>query len=132
VLVVDDDDGVRGMLDEWLRSQGFSVWLAATGQEALRLYRHHQEVIDVVLMDVCMPGLDGPRTLVRLKTMEPQVRCCFMSGNLGKYREAELIGLGAAKVIAKPFCLDEVARVLFDVAGQRALEPTKTRSAVAP
>ena len=60
ILVVDDEAGVLRVLDLVLRQQGFAVWPAAGGVEAVELYRRHREAIDVVLLDVCMPGLDGP------------------------------------------------------------------------
>jgi CheY-like chemotaxis protein len=55
-LVADDEESVRGVLDIGMRQQGFDVWLAADGQKALDLYRRHCEAIDVVLLDVRMPG----------------------------------------------------------------------------
>jgi CheY-like chemotaxis protein len=111
------------MLDEWLQHKGFSVWLACTGQDALGVYRRHREKIDVVLMDIRMPGLDGPETFFVLKTIAPQVCCCFMSGELGHYTEEGLLALGAARIIKKPFCLDELTQVLSSLARPLALEP---------
>lgn len=115
------------MLDESLRREGFSVRLAATGQDAIRLYRRFRRNIDVVLMDVNMPALDGPATLRALRAIEPDVRCCFMSGSLGEYREADLIRLGATNVIGKPFCMNEVLRVLL-AAPRRAAAPSLAES----
>jgi CheY-like chemotaxis protein len=120
VLIADDDADVRDVLHDKLRQEGFSVWLAADGQEALELYRNHCETIDVALLDVRMPGLDGPQTLVALQGITPQVRCCFMSGYLGVHSERKLRDLGAATVFAKPFRLDEVTRVLEELASQTA------------
>jgi DNA-binding NtrC family response regulator len=116
LLVVDDEDGVRGVLNVGMQHHGFAVWLAADGQEALDLYRRHRETIDVVLLDVRMPGLDGPRTLAALQELNPRVRCCFMSGNPGTCTEEGLRRLGAATVLPKPFRLDDVALVLLGVA----------------
>jgi CheY-like chemotaxis protein len=116
ILVVDDEEGVRGVLKVRMRQQGFTVWLAADGQEALDLYRRHREDIDVVLLDVRMPGRDGPQTLAALQQLNPQIRCCFMSGDLGSYTEERLRGLGAAAVLPKPFHLDEVAQALWELA----------------
>src|SRR3954470_11871134 len=67
VLVVDDEECVRDVLDAMLRQQGFAVWLAADGWEALEVYRLHLAAIDLVLLDVRMPGLDGPATLTALR-----------------------------------------------------------------
>jgi len=116
VLVVDDEAEVRDVLRDKLRQEGFSVWLAADGREALDLYRNHCETIDVALLDVCMPGLDGPQTLAALQQLTPQIRCCFMSGYFGSHSERKLRDLGAATVFAKPFRLDEVAHALGELA----------------
>lgn len=116
ILVVDDEGGVRGLLKIGLRQQGFTVWLAADGQEALDLYRQHGAAIDVVLLDVRMPGQDGPETLAALQELNPRIRCCFMSGDLGKHATASLLKLGAAAVLPKPFRLAEIAQVLWELA----------------
>jgi CheY-like chemotaxis protein len=114
ILVVDDEPCLREVLSLGMREQGFAVWLAADGLEALDQYRRHRETIDVVLMDVCMPGLDGPHALAALQELDPWIRCCFMSGDLGSYTEARLCDLGAAAVLRKPFQLVEVIQVLWE------------------
>ena len=124
ILAVDDEEGVRGVLRFGLGQQGFAVWLAANGHEALELYWRHRARIDVVLLDVRMPGLDGPQTLAALQQLNPQVRCCFMSGDLGAYTEEGLRHLGAATVLPKPFRLPEVVQVLRELAGRADLSPS--------
>src|SRR5438552_2455699 len=96
LLVVDDQGSVGDVLDVGFRQQGFTVWRAVNGWEALDLYRRYGQMIDVVLLDVCMPGLDGPRTLAALQELNPQIRSCFMSGDLGHYDEGSLRDLGVA------------------------------------
>jgi DNA-binding response OmpR family regulator len=118
ILVADDDEGVRRLLEIGLRQQGFAVWPAASGPEALDLYRRYRPAIDVVLLDVRMPAPDGPQTLVALREQNPWVRCLFMSGDLGRYTEWELENLGAAAVLQKPLRLTEVAQVLRGLARQ--------------
>jgi CheY-like chemotaxis protein len=124
ILVADDEPSVRGVLSVTLRQQGFAVWLAADGWEALDLYWQHAPAIDVVMLDVLMPGLDGPQTLAALQELNPQVRCCFMSGHLGDYTEGRLRELGAAIVLPKPFRLDEVTQVLGELAGTACWSPS--------
>ncbi len=116
VLVADDDAEVRDAVDDGLRWKGFTAWLAAHGREALDVFRHQRDSIDAVLLDVCMPGLDGPQTLAALQELTPQIRCCFMSGYLGSYTEQGLRHLGADAVFMKPFRLSQVAQVLRTVA----------------
>src|SRR5262245_38673653 len=83
VLVVDDDPGVRRLLDRALPLHGFRVRLAAGGPEALDVFEAHHPDIDLVLLDVRMPTLDGPATLAALARIKPDVRCVFMSGDTG-------------------------------------------------
>jgi CheY-like chemotaxis protein len=112
ILVVDDDAGVRNLLNAVLWQQGFMIWLAGNGLHALELYQELAAKIDLVLMDVRMPGLDGPQTLAALQRLNPDVGCCFMTGDSGPYTEEELLARGAVAVLHKPFHLTEVAQLL--------------------
>jgi len=112
VLVVDNEHLVRIMVQLGLERNGFDVWVAPNGREAIELYRELRDDISVVLLDVRMPGLDGPQTLNALRELNPEVPACFMSGDQGAGNSEELRQHGAAHVIAKPFLLDELANVL--------------------
>jgi CheY-like chemotaxis protein len=124
ILIADDEGCVRSVLNLGMRQRGFAVWLAADGREALDLYQRYRETIDVVLLDVQMPGVDGPRTLAALQALNPRVRCCFMSGDLGAYTEEWLRDLGAVAVIPKPFRLAEVTQILWEMASEAELSPS--------
>jgi CheY-like chemotaxis protein len=105
---VDDEPVVRNLLQAVLERQGFTVWLAANGQEAIQLYRQYRTRIDLVLLDVRMPDYDGPQTLAALQRHYFAAVCCFMTGQAGDYTEADLLKRGAARVFAKPFVLAEL------------------------
>ena len=124
ILVVDDEEAVRGVLNIGITRRGLAVWLAATGREALDLYRRHGQAIDVVLMDARMPGLDGPQTLAELQQLNPHVRCGFMSGHLGGYTELQLCDRGALAVIPKPFRLAQVVQGLWELVSKADWEPS--------
>jgi CheY-like chemotaxis protein len=115
VLIVDDDEGTRAVLDIWLRRHGCGVWLAAAGPEAIHLYLQHWHEIDAVLMDVNMAAMDGPQTLVALRLINPQVCCCFMSATLTGYTEADLLAFGAREIVRKPFRLVDIGQLLGKV-----------------
>jgi CheY-like chemotaxis protein len=117
VLVVDDERIVRTVLSASLQQDGFAVWQAASGAEACEVYRREGKNIALVLLDLHMPGLSGPQTLHQLQQIDAGVCCCFMSGNIGNYTEEGLRQLGALAVIPKPFRLDEVAQLLWQVVG---------------
>jgi CheY-like chemotaxis protein len=97
---------------------GFAVWLAADGSEAVQLYRRRREQIDLVLLDVCLPVLDGPETLRALRRIDAQVLCCFMSAYRGVCREEELAELGVARFFAKPFALAQLVQELWLLAAR--------------
>jgi CheY-like chemotaxis protein len=122
VLVVDDNDEVRRFLAAGLPRAGFDVLLAASGGEAADLLRAGRAEVDVVLMDVLMPGGDGPASLAALREQDPAVLCCFMSGDLGSYTEDGLRQLGTGEVLRKPFTLAGAGRVLRDEIRRRDQE----------
>jgi DNA-binding response OmpR family regulator len=124
ILVVDDEKSVREMLCYGMRKNGFRVWRASGGRSALKTYWHYRERIDVVLMDVQMPGLDGPQTLVRLRRLTTKVHCCFISGGLGKYDEQTLLDMGAVKVFRKPLPTMELAEALREIVTNHQLNPS--------
>jgi two-component system OmpR family response regulator len=113
VLVVDDDDEVRRVVCLLLRHHGLAVREASGGREAVDAYRAHRDSIGVVLLDVQMPGLDGPGTLALLNDVDPNVRCCFLTGGSGDYTADDLLALGALHVFRKPVpSYAELARTL--------------------
>jgi DNA-binding response OmpR family regulator len=112
VLIADEKALILTLLKVELESRGFAVWLAMDGDDAIDLYRSHRDEIDLVLLDVQMPGLDGPHTLEALKRLNPAVVTCFMTGKGGVYTEQDLLGRGAAWVFSKPFRLAEVGELL--------------------
>jgi CheY-like chemotaxis protein len=103
ILVVDDNPLIRLFLASVLPRFGFAVRAAATGEEALDLYRRHGEGFSLVLLDVEMPGLDGPQTLAALRELNPSVRCCLMSSGAHGYTPQQLRELGAIAFLQKPF-----------------------------
>ncbi len=109
VLVVDDDPAVRQLLALVLARDGLAVWSAPSGRAAIEFYRLHPERIGAVLLDVRMPGLDGPHTLAALREINPQVRALFVSGDTGDHDPEVLLALGAAGVLQKPFDLGELS-----------------------
>ncbi len=124
VLVVDESEAIRSMLDWWLERQGFTVWSAGTSRHACQLYRHYVADIQVVLLDVSRLSWNGPSTLFALREFNPEVRICLMSSDLGPYTRADLLQLGAAAFIQKPFRLDEIVHLLRTLADCPANAPT--------
>lgn len=114
LLIVDDQQGIRLLLNEVLKKEGYETYLAANGVEAL----HHaeQQKIDCVLLDMKIPGMDGIEILKCLKEKWPQLPVFMMTayGELDVVQEA--LELGAIRYFTKPFDIfevrDEVNKVL--------------------
>jgi two-component system OmpR family response regulator len=105
ILVVDDDPDIRHVAALGLsRVGGFAVVEAASGEEALALAALAPQP-DAVLLDVMMPGLDGPDTLARLRE-DPRtaaIPVVFLTAKALKSETGRLRGLGACGVLTKPF-----------------------------
>lgn len=123
ILVVEDEPALLRMLGVVLRHHGFAVRLAASGAEAVAAYREHGAGVSLVLLDVQMPGPDGPETLALLRQIDPEVRCCFMSGHTGKYSAEDLLGLGALHLFPKPLNMPEAMDLLWRLAAAACRKP---------
>ncbi len=111
VLVVDDDRASRGLLEVWLRRLGYAPLVAASGVEAVNTFRAYPGPVALVLLDVHMPGGDGPATLAALRQLDPAVRCVFMTG-VSVTGLQDLLALGAVGVLNKPFWWKDLADTL--------------------
>ncbi len=106
VLVVDDEENVRNLLQRVLKEAGYDVVTAANGQEALD--KVLQLKIELVLLDIKMPGMSGIEVLRQVTTNWPDV-CVVMATAVGDAQTAvEAMKLGAYDYITKPFNRDDV------------------------
>jgi DNA-binding response OmpR family regulator len=103
ILVVDDDPGIRRLLTIGLPPRGFTVLTAGDGAEAVAVYRQEHARIDLALIDLQMPAADGREVIRRLRAVNPDVRCCLISGGYGMPSAAELHDLKVCDLILKPF-----------------------------
>ncbi|MFO7171905.1 MAG: response regulator [Bacillota bacterium] len=101
LLVVDDQPGVRRLLETVFSRAGFQVLIAAGGAEALELARSRPP--DVAILDLRMPGLDGVETLRGLRELVPGLPVVLMTAVGENQRLAEAMRLGAREAVTKPF-----------------------------
>jgi len=80
VLIVDDEETVRRTFGEILSMVGLQVHYALDGSDGIAQYRMHQQEIDVVLLDMRMPGISGTQTFELLREVDPQVKVILCSG----------------------------------------------------
>ncbi|HUP33538.1 MAG TPA: PAS domain S-box protein [Gaiellaceae bacterium] len=112
VLVVEDEEVVRGLVHQVLAGDGHEVFLAAGGEEAAELARSRR--IDVLVTDLTMPGLGGRELAERLRAADPQLRVVFMSGYAeGAYGPEALPPRTA--FLQKPFTFGELTGIVRDL-----------------
>lgn len=125
ILIIDDDDAIRGVLEQMLAMSGHAVTVAADGFEGMQLYR--ADTPDLVIMDMLMPH-SGLAAIRVLRSQFPDVRVIAMSGGgsrkLGYARE-----LGACCTLTKPFSPQQLADA---VAEALAYSPEKRVSSNSP
>ncbi len=83
ILVIEDDPEVRKMITRILSDQGYAPLEAADGRDALKVYNQHRDGIDLVMLDVVMPGKNGKEVLDEIALLHPGVKAIFMSGYTG-------------------------------------------------
>lgn len=115
ILVVDDEESIRQMAERTLKKYGYEVLTAANGAEALSLCGRRQSEIALVLMDMTMPVMDGPATVVALRAMNPKLKVVGASGlganaNLERAHQA-----GMSHFIAKPYTAEVILRKVHQV-----------------
>ncbi|MCB0164661.1 MAG: PAS domain S-box protein [Anaerolineae bacterium] len=118
ILLVEDDEGVRGLVSRILEMQGYTVLAAYDGQEALQLAAHHSGNIDLLLTDVVMPGIHGRALAEQLRRTLPNLKILYISG----YSDEEIAHHGVLNpgvaFLQKPFkasALTHKLRQVLDV-----------------
>ncbi|HVU33355.1 MAG TPA: response regulator [Opitutaceae bacterium] len=113
ILVADDHAEVRRLVERILTARGYEVRTAANGREALDLIE--REPVDLAILDVLMPELDGIETVLEIRRRWPRLPLIAMSGGLRLSADLYLRSahaLGAQRMLRKPFTADELCRAV--------------------
>ncbi len=108
VLLVDDESSLLEMGEQILSRSGYVVYRAQNGETALQVVREHGEAIDLVILDLIMPGMGGTRCLSELLLLRPGIPVVIASGYAQDKPVEELLALGASGFIAKPYRMGEL------------------------
>jgi CheY-like chemotaxis protein len=115
ILLVDDEDGILEIGKSMIEFLGYRVITAHTGAEALDLYANHKEKIDLVLLDMIMPGMSGGKVYDQLKAIDPQVNVLLISGYSVESEAKEILSRGCNSFMQKPFKIKELSRKIRDI-----------------
>ncbi len=113
VLVVDDDQDVRALLNVWLRGSEFQLVFGVDGYQAVQIARTQQP--DVILLDINLPAAKGFVVHERLKRLNSVANVPIVYISADRTAEARAIAAGAARVLAKPLEQESVLRAIREV-----------------
>ncbi len=112
ILVVDDNELIREMAAEMLNNLKYNVIVCRSGYEAVKIYGIHHAKIDLVLIDIIMPGIDGYETYTQMKNINPWIKAFFISGYSISEKTTKFLAEGVLGIIQKPFRISEIKNAL--------------------
>jgi CheY-like chemotaxis protein len=110
ILLVDDEKMVLEVSRELLESMGYRVYAAGSGQEAIAVYMEKRNEIDLVILDMIMPGISGGETFDRLREINPGIKVLLSSGYSIEGQAQEIMDRGCNGFLQKPFRLTNLSR----------------------
>ncbi|MGD9124978.1 MAG: PAS domain S-box protein, partial [Desulfarculaceae bacterium] len=115
LLVVDDEKPIRDLAEKILTRRGYQVLRANSGERALDIYRQQIRDIDLVVLDISMPGMGGYKCLQALLAINPQAKVIIATGYSRNGPLKQILASGAAGYVAKPFRKVELLRKVREV-----------------
>jgi PAS domain S-box-containing protein len=115
ILLVEDEDAVRNLTRRVLEHHGYRVLSASSGEAALEVSRLHTGPLHLLLTDVVMPGISGPRLAEQLQAERPDLLLIFMSGYAATTLEQKILLDPASAFLQKPFTTEQLMRRLREV-----------------
>lgn len=120
VLLVDDEDMIIEVGAEILEALGYKVLTAKTGREAVEIFKAHKQEIDIVVLDMIMPGMGGGDAYDQLREVDPRVKVLLSTGYSLKGEASEILQRGCNGFIQKPFNIKLLSQKLREILDSRA------------
>ncbi len=108
ILVVEDDADVRQMLVAVLAGQNYTILAAADGEDAINIFNAHEKEIDLIILDIIMPGMNGKEVLDEITSTSPGVKAIFMSGYAGDILFAKGVRHEGIEFMQKPISVPDL------------------------
>jgi DNA-binding NtrC family response regulator len=123
LLLVEDEEMVAAIAEQMLARIGHKVFLARDGAEAVSIYQEQRGAIDLVILDMIMPGMSGADTFDRLKAIDPEVRVLLSSGYSLNGQATEILNRGCRGFIQKPFTIEQLSRKIREILSANERSP---------
>ena len=108
LMVIDDEEGVRRSLKKILERDGYRIFLAENGEEALSFFRQNGREIETVISDYRMPGMDGLETLIEIGRMNAEITRIMLTGYATMASAIDAVNAGIDGFLTKPFANEEL------------------------
>lgn len=115
ILIIDDEGIIRNMAKNILNSIGYNALLAINGQDGINIYEKEKDNIDLVLLDMLMPVMNGKETFKHLKQINPEVKVLISSGYSSDKEVTAILEQGASGFLHKPYKKSELAKEIFKI-----------------
>jgi CheY-like chemotaxis protein len=115
ILIVDDEPDILDIGQSTLEQFGYRTLTARSGEEAIAVYSRQAEGIDLVILDLGMPGMGGDNCMKELLRLDPSVKVLIASGYAATHTVQEVMNAGAAGFMAKPYRLEDMLRKIRDM-----------------
>jgi two-component system, cell cycle sensor histidine kinase and response regulator CckA len=115
ILFVDDEDILTAFAEDLLGRLGYTVLIAGSGKEALEIYEENRDRIDMVLLDMVMPGMSGGETYDNLKSLNPHIKALLSSGYSIDGQAVAILDRGCNGFIQKPFKIKQLSQKLREI-----------------
>lgn len=112
ILLVDDEEMVRNTTKEILKYLGYEVTVACGGEEAIEIYKNKKNQIDLLIIDLIMPKMNGVTCFESIKKLDPKVPVIISSGISEISKKESILQMGVAAFIQKPFTIDVLQSTL--------------------
>ncbi|MBW1999173.1 MAG: response regulator [Deltaproteobacteria bacterium] len=118
VLLVDDEDIILDVGRQMLERMGFQVLVAKSGEEAVEIYDQHKSQIDLVILDMIMPDMNGGEVFDKIRGLNPSAKVLLSSGYSLNGQASEVLKKGCNGFIQKPFGIQDLDRKIKEVLGE--------------
>ncbi|MBU4387986.1 MAG: PAS domain S-box protein [Proteobacteria bacterium] len=122
VLIVDDVKSILELGQYMLSPYGYKIIKAENGEEAIKIYKTEKDRIDLVILDIDMPGMGGDKCLQEFLKINPDIKAIIASGYTGKLKIKEFMKNGAAGYVCKPYRLEDMLKNVREVLGNSVEE----------
>ncbi len=106
ILIIEDDEGIARVLEKGLRAHGHQVVVTDTGEDGILLAA--DDTVEVVLLDISLPGLNGHQVLERIRTSRPRLPVLMLTARDDVKNKVDALNAGADDYVTKPFAFEEL------------------------